>query len=204
MSVRVKICGITNREDALAAAAAGADALGFNFWKGSPRWVAPETVEALLPELPPGILTVGVFVNAPRAEIEAVLERVPLGAIQLHGDEPPQACRGWRVTVIKALRALPGVDLASEAERYPAEIILLDSGAAGSYGGSGKTFPWERAIGVAPGRLLLAGGLDPDNVAEAVRFVRPWGVDVAGGVERSPGRKDPQKIKEFVAHARCA
>jgi phosphoribosylanthranilate isomerase len=202
MPVRVKICGVTSRDDALAAVAAGADALGVNFFAGSRRHVTAERAGEILEGLPPGVLTVGVFVNARRDVIETTLERLPLGAIQLHGDERPEDCRGFAVTVIKALRARPGV--AAEAERYPADFVLLDADATGDYGGTGESFPWELARGVAAGRLFLAGGLRPDNVGEAVRSVRPWAVDVASGVESAPGKKDPRKLEEFIVNAKSA
>jgi len=204
MPVRVKICGITCRDDALAAVAAGADALGFNFWPGSRRFVDADTVAAILEALPPHVLSTGVFVNAARDEIEATLRRLPLRAIQLHGDEAPEDCEGYPVPVIKALRASDSGDVEKEAARYRVDFILLDSGGRGNYGGTGEVFPWERAAGVAPGRLFLAGGLTPANVAEAVRRVRPYGVDVAGGVESAPGRKDPERMREFVEHAKRA
>ncbi|MGH7822415.1 MAG: phosphoribosylanthranilate isomerase [Candidatus Binatia bacterium] len=204
MSVRVKICGVTTREDALAAVEAGADALGFNFWRGSKRRVDAETVAPILPALPPDMLTVGVFVNASRPEIEEVLEALPLRAIQLHGDESPADCAGYPVPVIKALRAAEGVSLGNLARSYAVDYILVDASESGRYGGTGRTFPWERALDVAPGRLFLAGGLGPDNVAEAVRRVRPYAVDVASGVETESGRKDPIKMRELVHNARNA
>lgn len=200
--MRVKICGITRREDAVAAVEAGADALGFNFWPGSKRRIGPATAAAIVSGLPPSVLAVGVFVDAPRDEIEETLARVQLGAVQLHGDETPADCAGYRVPVIKALRARP--DVAAVASGYGTDFILLDAEVSGSYGGTGETFPWERAARVDAARLFLAGGLTPENVADAVRRVRPYAVDVAGGVESAPGRKDPEKVREFIRNAKNA
>ena len=142
--------------------------------------------------------------NASRSEIVKVLQSIPLGAVQLHGDETPEDCTGYPVKVIKALRARAGVSLAEVAARYGTDYILLDTAAEGSYGGTGRTFAWNLAVGVAPGRLFLAGGLDPDNVAEAVQRVRPYAVDVASGVESEPGRKDHARVREFIRNAKAA
>ena len=205
MAVRVKICGLTRPEDARAAVEAGADAVGVNLWKGSARHVTVEEARTILAEVPAGVLRVGVFVNAPREEILDAVSRAGLDVVQLHGDETPAECEDFPVPVIKAIRAADEPDLAKAAAAYETvEWILLDSGGGGRYGGSGETFPWDRAAGVAPGRLFLAGGLTPENVADAVRRVRPWAVDVAGGVETAPGVKDRRKIRELIAHARNA
>ncbi|MEA2626780.1 MAG: phosphoribosylanthranilate isomerase [Candidatus Binatota bacterium] len=204
MSVRVKICGVTRREDALAAVDAGADAIGVNLWPGSKRCVAVEEAAAIVEGLPEGVLSVGVFVNAPRAAIAEAVRVAGLGAVQLHGDESPEDCTGWSVRVIKALAARDGRALADVAASYAADFVLVDAYVPGEYGGTGTTFPWDRVAGLAPERLFLAGGLTPENVAEAVRQVGPYAVDVAGGVESRPGIKDPEKMREFVRHAKAA
>jgi phosphoribosylanthranilate isomerase len=205
MSVRVKICGVTNLEDALLCAEAGADAVGFNFWPGSKRRLEPAEAAAIAQALPPAVWKVGVFVNAERPAIERILDSIELDAVQLHGDESTASCRGFPVKVIKALRVREGGESIGEiAERYAVDYILLDADAGTDYGGSGKSFDWRRAAGVAPGRLFLAGGLGPDNVAEAVRLVRPYAVDTASGVESRPGKKDPRKVKEFIHNAKHA
>lgn len=200
MSVRVKICGVTSLEDALACAEAGADVLGFNFWPGSKRYLEPVEAAAIARELPSRVLKVGVFVDAERAAIERALDLVGLDAIQLHGEETAADCRGYPLAVIKAIRVGrtdgPVTELAAG---FDVEYILLDADA-----GSGRRFDWRRAEGVAPGRLFLAGGLDPENVAEAVRRVRPYAVDTASGVESAPGKKDLRKVKEFIDNAKHA
>jgi phosphoribosylanthranilate isomerase len=197
----VKICGVTTVEDARVCAEAGADAIGLNFWPGSKRCVGVERAAEIARALLAGVSKIGVFVDARRAEIERTVEVVGLDAIQLHGDEAPEACAGFAVPVIKAIRvsgALGSID--EVVARYDVAWVLLDSAA----GGSGIAFDWRRALGVAPGRLYLAGGLRPENVAEAVRLVRPYGVDTASGVERSPGRKDPRRVREFIENAKHA
>jgi phosphoribosylanthranilate isomerase len=201
VSVRVKICGVTTAEDARVCAEAGADAIGLNFWPGSKRCVGVERAAEIASALPGQVSKVGVFVGAPREEIEHTVAAVGLDAIQLHGDESPEDCRGFTVPVIKALRVNDTLGAIDEAvARYDVAWVLLDSAA----GGSGIAFDWRRALGVAPGRLYLAGGLRPENVAEAVRLVRPYAVDTASGVERSPGRKDPRRVREFIENAKHA
>lgn len=205
MAVRVKICGVTTVDDALLCARAGADAVGVNFWAGSQRRVAVERAAEIAAALPPTVLKVGVFVDAARDEIERAIAAVGLDAVQLHGDESPEECRGFAARVIKAIRVRAGGEApAAVAERFAVDYILLDADAGGGYGGSGRSFDWRLAAGVAPGRLFLAGGLRPENVAEAVRAARPFAVDVASGVEASPGRKDPVRVREFIAHAKHA
>lgn len=204
MTVRVKICGITSVEDALDAVDAGADAIGLNFWTGSKRRVSDEVAAEIAARIPARVLRVGVFVNQPREAIARRIAALGLGAVQLHGDEPPECCVGFDAPVIKAFRCRAGETIAQAASAYAVDYVLLDADAGASYGGTGRTFPWELASGVAPGRLFLAGGLRPDNVAEAVRRVRPYAVDVAGGVERAPGQKDRAKVREFVKNAKDA
>lgn len=205
MSVRVKICGVTTVEDALSCADAGADYVGLNFWPGSKRCVDLDRATRIARALPPSLEKVGVFVDAERTDIERAVAVVGLDAVQLHGDESPGDCRGFSVRVIKAIRVRAGGEpLAARAERYPVDYILLDGDAGARRGGSGRSFEWRLAVGVAPGRLFLAGGLRPDNVVTAVRIARPFAVDVASGVEASPGHKDPARVREFIHNAKHA
>jgi phosphoribosylanthranilate isomerase len=206
MATRVKICGVTTVEDAELCAEAGADAVGLNFWSGSKRHVPVEVAARIARALPSAVLKVGVFVDASREDIARTVAAVGLDCVQLHGDEPPEDCLGHRgVRVIKALRVGPDAAAThAEALRFAVDWILLDADAGQGFGGSGRRFDWLRAVGVAPGRLFLAGGLTPDNVAEAIRIVAPAFVDVASGVEREPGRKDPVRVREFIAHAKHA
>jgi phosphoribosylanthranilate isomerase len=199
--VRVKICGVTRLEDALCAARLGADALGFNFWPRSRRHVSPAAAAEIVRSLPPGVATFGVFVDPTRDELLAAVERSGVGVVQLHGDEPPQLCVGLPVPVVKAIRVADAHALAQLAS-YEARAFLLDAPSPG-YGGSGSTFDWSLAAEVARELpVLLAGGLRPENVAEAVRTVRPLAVDVASGVEASPGVKDPALVQAFVRAAK--
>jgi phosphoribosylanthranilate isomerase len=201
VSVRVKICGILRLEDALLAARLGADALGFNLWPGSRRFITPAAVRAIVARLPPFVTPVGVFVNQPPAEVRAALVDTGLGAVQLHGDEPGQDCAGYPVPVLKALR-VSGPESLAALERYPVQGFVLDAPSAG-FGGSGATFDWSLAREAARrATVILAGGLTPDNVGAAIRAVQPWGVDVASGVESSPGVKDPDKLARFIARAK--
>ncbi|HEX6185933.1 MAG TPA: phosphoribosylanthranilate isomerase [Pyrinomonadaceae bacterium] len=202
---RVKVCGITNLEDALAALEAGAEMLGFNFYARSPRYVTPADARRVVERLPEGVECVGVFVNesAPE-EVERFAREACVGAVQLHGDETPEFCRALReLTTIKALRVGPGYT-AESAARYPTDAVLLDAYVAGEWGGTGHTFDWSlaRRTREAVPRLFLAGGLRPDNVAEAVAAVRPYAVDVCSGVETSPGRKSLPLMRRFVEQVR--
>lgn len=198
---RVKICGVTRLEDALQAARLGADALGFNFWPGSRRFLAPDAAREVVDQLPPFVTPVGVFVNQPEEEIRRAAEESGVRVLQLHGDEPPELCARLPFPVVKAVRV--GAALSLEAlGAYQVAAFLLDAPSAG-YGGSGATFDWSLAEGVADlGPLILAGGLDPENVAAAVRRVRPYAVDVASGVESAPGVKDFSKMARFIAAAK--
>jgi phosphoribosylanthranilate isomerase len=201
--VRVKICGITRLEDALAALRAGADALGFNFWPRSKRYVEPQAANAIIRRLPPLVSTVGVFVDPGFDELLMAVGQSGVGAVQLHGDEPPEACALVPLPVIKGIRVKDRGSLAA-LDRYEVAGFLLDADTAG-YGGSGQTFDWSIAAeAAARAPVLLAGGLTPENVAEAVRAVRPWGVDVASGVEAAPGVKDAEKMIRFVENAKRA
>ncbi len=206
MAVRVKICGVTTPEDAELCAAAGADAIGLNFWSGSKRHVSVERAAAIAAAIPAGVWKVGVFVDAPRDAIARAVAAAGLDCVQLHGDESPDDCTGYSgVAVIKALRV--GADreaTRAAVERYAVDWWLVDADAGKAFGGTGAGFDWTRAVGVAPGRLFLAGGLTPENVAEAVRVVSPAFVDVASGVESEPGRKDASRVREFIDHAKHA
>ena len=202
---RVKVCGITNIEDALAALEAGAELLGFNFYARSPRYVTPAEARRVVERLPEGVECVGVFVNeSTSAEVERIAREAGVGAVQLHGDETPEFCRALReLTTIKALRVGPGYT-PEAAARYPTDAVLLDAYVAGAWGGTGHTFDWAlaRRTREAVPRLFLAGGLKPENVAEAVAAVRPYAVDVCSGVETSPGRKSPALMRRLVEQVR--
>ncbi len=201
---RVKICGITSAEDALAAVEAGADALGFVFAPGTPRLVPPETAERIVAGLPPFVTAVGVFVDQPLEEVLRIAARCNLQAVQLHGDEPEAFSRRIPLKVIKALRVRDVPDL-RPIPTYPAHAFLLDAFVEGQAGGTGALISWDLAVhakGHAP--IILSGGLRPETVALAVRRVRPYGVDVSSGVEAGPGRKDHQKVREFIAAVRQA
>jgi phosphoribosylanthranilate isomerase len=197
---RIKICGLTSREEALAAVDAGADALGFVF-ADSPRRVAPATAELIVAGLPPLISTVGVFVDSRVDEVAEIARRVGLDAVQLHGDESPEDCDLLPLKVVKRFNILENDTpelLRARMERYRVAAYLLDPGA-----GSGQTFEWSLARGL-PGPLIVSGGLTPENVGEAIRTLRPYAVDVSSGVEYAPGRKDLEKVKAFVRAVREA
>ncbi len=196
---RVKICGITSAEDASAAVKAGADALGFVFVPGTPRLVHPEAAERIVAGLPPFVTAVGVFVDQPLEEVLRIASRCNLQAVQLHGDEPEDYSRRIPLKVIKAVRVRDAWDL-RPVSTYPAHAFLLDAFVEGQAGGTGTTISWDLAFQVkdrAP--IILSGGLRPETVGLAVRRVRPYGVDVSSGVEACPGRKDHQKVREFIA-----
>jgi phosphoribosylanthranilate isomerase len=195
--IAVKICGVTRLDDALAAAEAGADAIGFVFWRGSPRRIDPDAAARIAGRLPPFVARVGVFVDAPLAEIRAVRDRVGLSAVQLHGDEPPELAASVPGPVIKAFRGAVDFD---RVRRYPVEGWLLDGAPEGRYGGAGQAAePVSAALLVDNPRFILAGGLTPDTVPAACRRYRPAGVDVASGVEQAPGVKDHSLVRRFVA-----
>jgi phosphoribosylanthranilate isomerase len=198
MVTKVKICGITNLDDALCAAEAGADALGFIFYPKSPRYVTVERVAEVVGRLPPFITPVGVFVNETQAMIEEVIGETRLRAVQLHGDEPPGDYRNWRVPVLKAFRVEECFDV-GRLHDYRVDAYLLDTYREGVYGGTGDTFDWGVAVRAKVyGPIILSGGLTPENVEQAVAEVHPYAVDVGSGVECAPGRKDHQKVRMFV------
>ncbi|MFP5403278.1 MAG: phosphoribosylanthranilate isomerase [Gammaproteobacteria bacterium] len=205
MSLRVKICGITRIDDLHAACAAGADALGFVFYDKSPRQVSAEAAAALLRGLPPFVQSVGLFVNAEPAFVESVLNVAPLDLLQFHGDETPADCTRYGRPYLKAIRVKPDTDLLKCAADFEtARGLLLDAFVPGVPGGTGERFDWNLIPPDLPKPVILSGGLDPDNVAGAVRSVRPWAVDVSSGVEVSKGIKDAQKIARFIANAKEA
>ncbi len=201
--VKVKICGITNYDDALAAAEFGADALGFVFYKGSPRYITPEKAREIISRIPPFVATVGVFVDEKTERIEQLMEQVGLDAAQFHGHEPPEACLIPKRT-IKAIRVKEITDL-EPMRHYKVGAFLLDTYSPGALGGTGQIFNWSIALDARPmGRIILAGGLTPDNVAEAVLMVKPYGVDVSTGVELEKGIKDHEKMRLFIQRAKEA
>ncbi|WP_194787722.1 phosphoribosylanthranilate isomerase [Pseudomonas sp. UFMG81] len=198
-NVRSKICGITRIEDALAAVEAGADALGFVFYAKSPRAVDVRQARAIIRELPPFVTTVGLFVNASRCELNETLEAVELDLLQFHGDESPADCEGYHRPWVKALRVRPGDDLEAACQHYAgARGMLLDAYVPGVPGGTGEAFDWSLIPKKLSKPIILAGGLSADNVAQAIRQVRPYAVDVSGGVEQAKGIKDAAKIDAFM------
>lgn len=200
----IKVCGITNLEDALAAAEAGADALGFVFAPGSPRYVEPWQASAIIARLPRGVATVGVFVDAPAEEAMATVEECGLGLVQLHGQEPPAFCAVMPVPVIKAVRVRGPESLEGlAAYRGRVRALLLDAYAPGLAGGTGQGFDHALALEAKRhGDVIVAGGLTPANVAEVVRRVRPFGVDASSRLEAAPGRKNPELVRRFIAEVR--
>lgn len=201
---RIKICGLTRAQDVRAAVDGGADAIGFVFYPPSPRAVSIEHAAELVALLPPFVTSVGLFVNPAPGEVDAVLERVPLQLLQFHGDEAEAECARYGRPWIKAARMRPGVDLLELAASHPrASGILVDAFVDG-YGGGGKTFDWTLIPAGFARPLVLSGGLDADNVVDAVRRVRPWAVDVSSGVESAKGIKDAEKIAAFIAGVRHA
>jgi len=202
--IKIKICGITNLDDALAAADAGADALGFNFYKKSPRCIEPEKAAEIIAQLPPFVMPVGIFVNEREEKIREIQQLACLQALQFHGDESPEFCQRFGARVIKAFQVKDKESLKNMAH-YHVGAFLLDSYRDGVRGGTGVTFDWHLAVVAKTfGKVILAGGLTPENVAEAVKLVQPYGVDVAGGVEKEKGIKDHAKIKKFIAEVRRA
>jgi len=204
--VKVKICGITNRDDAQAAVAAGADALGFVMYKKSPRWVEPAVARAIIAELPPFVLPIGVFVNEEAGTVRSLVDECGFALAQLHGDENAVYCQQLGRPALKALRLKNRGSFLALAEfqgRAGVRGFLIDAFSEQAYGGTGQTVDWTLAAEVARTvPILLAGGLTPSNVGEAVRQVRPYGVDVSSGVELSPGKKDREKVQAFIEAVR--
>ena len=203
MSTRVKICGITNLADAQAAVAAGADALGLNFYEKSPRRVSVKAAAEISKQLPPFIMRAGVFVNADEDLVTRAIGECGLSLLQFHGEEPPEFCTQFGLMRMKSFRIRDAESL-TEIPNYQTDAYLLDAYSPGARGGTGEKFNWDLAIEAQKfGKpIFLAGGLTPENVADAVRKVRPFGVDVASGVEIAPGKKDQAKIHEFIAAVR--
>ncbi len=203
MPVKVKICGITNFADAMAAVEAGADALGFVFYDQSPRSVSVEAAAILIRQLPPFIMKVGVFVNAPEDLVVSAIRECGLNLLQFHGEESPEYCLQFGLMSMKAFRIRDATSLQALLD-YHTDAWLLDAYAPDKPGGTGETFNWDLALEAQGwGRpIFLAGGLTPENVAEAVRRAQPYGVDVSSGVEAAPGRKDPDKVKAFIQAAK--
>ena len=201
--MRVKICGITNCEDASVAVDAGADALGLVFYGKSPRAVTVDQAAIIARSVSPFVMLVGLFVNAETVEVEDILARVPLNLLQFHGDEDAAYCEQFRRPYIKALRMQEGLDVKAAMSEHPnARGFLLDAYRPGVPGGTGETFDWQRVPRDSEAQIVLAGGLVPENVGQAIVAARPQAVDVSGGVEASPGRKDPQKVAAFIRAAK--
>ncbi len=204
MSLEIKICGITRLEDALKAVELGADYLGFNFYEKSPRYISPDTLAGLGSGLPAHVKRVGIFVNSPHDEIMRIAELCSLSIIQLHGDEDLLQLPAMPLPIWKAVRVTPS-ERALPADAQAAERIVLDSSVEGLYGGTGRQIDLEAAAAIASqAPVMLGGGMNPDNVAEAVARVKPIGVDVASGVESSPGIKDHARMAAFIDAARSS
>ena len=206
MPVKIKICGITNLQDAEAAVSAGADALGFVLYSKSPRCVDPVVAKRIIGQLPPFVFPVGVFVNHDQATVRNVFDECGLAFAQIHGDETPEFCETLGRPVLRALRIRDRGSLLALAEykgRMGVRGFVVDTFSADAYGGTGQKVDWSLAREVAKAvPILLAGGLTPANVQEAIRQVQPYGVDVSSGVEQSPGEKDPEKIQAFIQSVR--
>lgn len=205
MQVKLKICGITNLDDAIAAVDFGADALGFVFFKESPRYIPHKKAARIIKSLPSFTTTIGVFVNEKPDQIERIISTTGIDIIQLHGDEPPEMCDIPR-RVIKAIRVRSLESLEPlKLYRDKVSAFLLDTFTSGTFGGTGQKFNWDIALDAKQfGKIILAGGLTPENVAEAVRYVRPYGVDVSSSVESEKGKKDIKKMKLFIERAKGA
>jgi phosphoribosylanthranilate isomerase len=204
MNCRTKICGITNLEDALAACEFGADALGFVFYEKSPRYIDPIKANEIVKQLPPFVVPIALFVNASETSICAVIEGNSRWVIQFHGDESNPECAQFKRTFIKALRVKPDDDINHEITKFPdANAILLDAYKAGVPGGTGESFNWDLVPKKACKPIILAGGLTVSNVRQAVEQVKPYAVDVSGGVELTKGIKDHLKVQQFITGAKC-
>lgn len=203
MSVNVKICGVTSVNDGLAAAAAGADMIGLMLYERSPRHISWATAGEIARALPPHVAKVGVFVNPSAETVQHAIAECGVSLLQFHGDEPPQFCTQFGVMSLKAFRIRDAASLGALPD-YPTDAWLLDAFSPAALGGTGERFNWELALEAKKlGRpIFLAGGLTPENVAEAVRRVQPFAVDVSSGVESAPGKKDPAKVRAFIAAAK--
>ncbi|OGE23065.1 MAG: hypothetical protein A3J42_07235 [Candidatus Dadabacteria bacterium RIFCSPHIGHO2_12_FULL_53_21] len=196
--VRVKVCGITNAVDALQAVELGADALGFIFYKGSKRYIDPRDAHRIISSLPPFISSVGVFVNQTVPEIKGAVETSGVDRVQLHGDETPEFCAMLPYKLIKAVRVKDTVN-SDQVELYPVRAILFDKHTDEMYGGTGTSFDWGVLKGInISKKVILSGGLTPENVSRAIEIVKPYGVDVSTGVEDSPGKKNHMKMRKFI------
>jgi len=210
-TIRIKICGVTTPEDARAAADAGADAVGLNFYPKSPRFVAPSQAAALIRALPAFTAPVGVFAGMPLRQVCAIAFQLGLRGVQTYDEQPPTEdtfpfahVPAFRVKDVAGLDAIRVFIETSTAQNRRPAAVLIDSHVEGQMGGTGHRAPWELLVGFDPGvPIILAGGLTPENVAEAIRVVRPWGIDVASGVESAPGRKDPDKVARFIQNAKA-
>ena len=199
---KVKICGLMNFEDAMIAAESGADALGFVLYSKSPRCVKPKAVKEIVRQLPPYLTTVGVFANANVDEIVDVMDECGLDLAQLQGDEPPSLCERLGSKAIKAIR-VKDLNSLTSMKSYSVRAFVLDTYSPENFGGTGKQFDWDLAVEAKQyGRVILAGGLNPENVREAIQKVRPYGVDVSSGVECRIGKKDPEKVRQFTRMAK--
>jgi phosphoribosylanthranilate isomerase len=204
MNCRVKICGITNLEDALMACRHGADALGFVFYEKSPRYVSSEVANSIVSQLPPFVTPVALFVDADGTLINSVISGSSRWVIQFHGSESESECFSYQRPYMKALRVQKGDDVAALVHQYPsASAMLLDAYKAGVPGGTGEVFDWSLIPDGLSKPIILAGGLTPSNVAQAIKQVKPYAVDVSGGVELSKGIKSEPKVQEFISGAKC-
>lgn len=206
MPIKIKICGITNAQDAQVSVEAGADALGFVFYSKSPRWIEPAVAKRIIAQLPLFVLSVGVFVNQDQETIRHIYDECGLSFAQLHGDETSTFCESLGRPVLRALRLQDRGSLLALAEykgRMGVRGFVVDAFSSDAYGGTGQTVDWTLAREVAKSApILLAGGLTPNNVQEAIQQVQPYGVDVSSGVEEAPGKKDPEKIRAFTQAVR--
>jgi phosphoribosylanthranilate isomerase len=204
--MKVKVCGITSYEDAAMAVDQGVDALGFNFFPSSPRFIQPEDADRIIRRLPPFLIAVGLFVNVSRpSQIDETARKAGVQIIQLHGDETPEYCRALAGRpLIKAVR-IGAAGVAEKLEEYEVRAFVLDARDDTLYGGTGRSFDWRLVKDIrCPRPVILAGGLRPDNVRDAIRMVRPYGVDVCSGIESAPGKKDPGKLTQFMKEVRNA
>ena len=202
--IKIKICGITNFDDAMAASDSGVDALGFNFYKKSPRYIEPAKAAEIIAQLPPFVMPVAVFVNEREDKIRDILFTTGIKVLQFHGDEKPEFCGRFAARAIKAFQVKDKESL-KHMVHYHVSALLLDSYQEGVRGGTGTSFDWHLAVVAKTfGRIILAGGLNPENVSEAVKLVQPYAVDVAGGVEKEKGIKDHARMKKFITEARKA